>query len=292
MISFFTKPSPPTAATAKPLDIARVSAVFKHFPFGSPVRYYPEFKKNIVLESVILGYILDKNWYFAVQDIIFDGEGDAMQLLVGPQRKRVRPASFSIVIPSQSRGIDQLDYARKEELERTGGLANGNNITLLGQPSNGKTPAIETIAGKKTVLQEGLYATTPVVLLNANIRSLQLTDQRAHMRLQTRVPAEFMTNNATPTPCMMADFSNQSVRLSVDASWTSEIKAGRELTLAFRLPGRNTDVVLRGEILRRDDNDLVVTLEAIQRGNEFQRIEVLDVLEIKAQLLQLPDTTT
>lgn len=292
MLSFFTKSGPPTVTKPASLDIARVRAVSKHFPLGTPVRYYPEFKKNIVLESVILGYLLDKSWYFAAQDIVFDGEGGATQLLVGPQRKPVQPSSFSIVIPSQSRGIEQLDYARKEELERTGGLANGNNITLMGQPNNGKTPVIETIAGKKTVLQEGLYAATPVVLLNANIRSLQLTEQRAHMRLQTRVPAQFMIGDGAPTPCMMADFSNQSVRLNVDASWTAAIKAGRELTFSFRLPGRNADIVLRGDILRRDDNDLVVTLDVIQRGNDFQRIGVIDVLEIKAQLLQLPETTT
>lgn len=291
MALFFGKSGSSTALTPAPLDIARVGAVLKYFPFGTAVRYYPEFKKNIVLESVILGYLLDKTWFFSAQDLAFEGDGNAARLLAGPQRKAIKPTSLSIVIPSQSRGVAQLDYARKEELEKTGGLANGNNITLMAQPYQGKTPVLETIVRKRAVVQEGLYATTPVVLLDVNIRSLQLTDQRAHMRLQTRVSAQVMVGNGKPTPCIMADFSDSSVRLSVDAAWTTTMKVGREAILSFGLPGRSQDVVLRGEIFRHDDNDLVVTLDAIQRDDQFQRIEVIDVLEIKAKLLQLPDTS-
>lgn len=291
MALFFGKSGSSTAPAPAPLDTARVGAVLKHFPFGTAVRYYPEFKKNIVLESVILGYLVDKTWYFAAQDLAVEGDGSAARLLAGPQRKTIKPTSLSIVIPSQSRGVEQLDYARKEELEKTGGLANGNNITLMAQAYQGKTPVLETVVRKKAVVQEGLYATTPVVLLDVNTRSLQLTDQRAHMRLQTRVSAHVMVSNSTPTPCIMADFSDSSVRLSVDAAWTTAMKTGREVILSFGLPGRNQDVVLRGEIFRHDDNDLVVTLDAIQRDDQFQRIEVIDVLEIKAKLLQLPDTS-
>lgn len=289
MRSFFSKSGPST--TQEPLDLAQLAAVIKNFPFGAAVRYYPEFKKSIVLESVMLGYVLDKKWYFSAQDIAFEGEGSTTRMLEGPHRKAANPSTFSMVIPSQSRGIAQLDYARKEELERTGGLAKGNNITLVAAPHNGKTAVIETVVRRKTIVPEGPYANTPVVLLDVDASSLQRVDQRANMRLQTNIPAQLMTSKSPPTPCLMVDFSDRSVRLSVVVAWATTMQARREVTLSFQLPGRNNDVVLRGEIQRRDDDELVITLEAIQRDNQFQRIEVIDILEIKAKLLQLPETS-
>lgn len=291
MRSFFSRPDSPSVEARVPLDIARVGSVLEHFPFGTIVRYYPEFKKNIVLESVILGYLLDNHWFFAAQDIVIENEGNAARLLVGPQRDALRPSTFSIVIPAQSRGVEQLDYVRREELERTGGLANGNNITLIGQPHSGKTAIIETIVRKKSVVPEGPYAKTPVVLLNANIGSLQLLEQRAHMRLKTWVSAQVWLANGAPVPCTMSNFSDQSVRLSVGTQWPEDLKAGCEVMLSVHLPGRNGNVVMRGGIFRRDDADLVVTLEAIQRNGQFQRMEVIDVLGLKARLLQLPETS-
>lgn len=291
MRSFFSKSGSSSAQSREPLDIARVGSVFKHFPFGTVVRYYPEFKKNIVLESVILGYLLDKSWFFAAQEVVIENEGNAARLLVGPQRAALRPTTMSIVIPAQSRGVEQLDYERREELERTGGLAKGNNITLIGQPRNGKTAIIETMVRKKSAVPDGLYAKTPVVLLDVNIGSLQLTDQRAHMRLQTWVPAQVSCSDDAFTTCTMVDFSDLSVRLTIGVPWDDAFKAGCVVTLSLQLPGRNGGVVLRGEVFRRDESDLVVTLDAMRRDGQFQRIEVIDVLELKARLLQLPETS-
>jgi hypothetical protein len=264
--------------------------VLEHFPIGTTVRYYPEFKKNIVLETVIIGYMVNKIPVFSAQE--FTCEGDATRRLIKHGKKAMRLTNLGIIIPAESRGVGHLDYARREELERTGGLTVGNNITLMAQVTQGKTPLIHTTVGKNTRVMEGPFADTPIAVLDADVTSLLLTDQRANLRLQVQVPAQINIENEAPLNCIMADFSDRSMRLRGEAGWPVAIIAGRRLSLAFRLPGRDRDTVLRGEIYRVDYNDLVLVLEEIQRDTQFRRMEVIDVLEIKSKLLQLPMTAS
>lgn len=258
------------------LDSAGVCAVLQHFPIGTLVHYYPEFKKNIVLETVIIGYMVNKIPVFSAQEI----------------KKPTRLTSLGIIIPAETRGVGHLDYMRREELERTGGLTVGNNITLMAQVGQGKTPLIQTTVGKNTQVKEGPFANTPVAVLEADIASLLLADQRAHMRLQVEVPVRIGSSNDSLVDCTMADFSERSVRLrSGEDGWPANVVVGHRLTLAFRLPGRDSVTVLRGEIYRVDYNDLVLMLEEVRRDGQFRRMEVIDVLEIKSKLLQLPAPT-
>ncbi|MBI5039771.1 MAG: hypothetical protein HZB57_00710 [Gammaproteobacteria bacterium] len=273
------------------MDDGQACAVLQHFPIGTTVHYYPEFKKNIVLETVIIGYMVNKVPVFSAQEISCEGEGANVRLLIRRERKVSRLTSLSIIIPAENRGVGHLDYARREELERVGGLTVGNNITLMARVAQGKTPLVQTTVSKNTKVKDSPYADIPIAVLDVDIASLLLTDQRAHMRLQVQLPAQFNLDNDAPLPCTMADFSERSIRLRAETGWPAAIIAGCSLSLAFRLPGRDSDTVLRGEIYRVDYIDLVLMLEEIQRDGQFRRIEVIDVLEMKAKLLQLPDTS-
>lgn len=286
---FFNKSKSDIKATLQALDVGAACAVLQHFPIGTSVRYYPEFKKNIQLDTVIIGYMVNNIPLFSAQDIVCEGEGAAARLYLRNEKKPSRVTSMSIIIPAETRGVGHLDYARREELERTGGLTRGNNITLMALVRQGKTPLIQTTVTKNTLVKEGPFANTPVAVLDVDVTSLLLTDQRAHQRLQVQVPAQINIDNDALLDCTMADFSDHSVRLrGGEAGWPANILAGRRLSLAFRLPGRDSDTVLRGEIYRVDYNDLVLMLEDIQRDGQCRRLEVIDVLEIKSKLLQLP----
>ena len=46
------------AATAK-VDIARVRTLIEFFPIGKKLRYYPEFNKDIVLDTLIVAYCVN-----------------------------------------------------------------------------------------------------------------------------------------------------------------------------------------------------------------------------------------
>lgn len=286
---FFNKSKSDKEASLPALDSARACAVLQHFPIGTLVHYYPEFKKNIVLETVIIGYMVNKIPVFSAQEITCEGDGANARILVRHERKPARLTSLGIIIPAENRGVGHLDYIRREELDRVGGLTVGNNITLMAQVSQGKTPLIQTTVSKNTQVKEGPFANTPIAVLDADIASLLLADQRAHMRLKVEVPARIGSDNDALVDCIMADFSERSVRLrSGEDGWPATVVAGRRLTLAFRLPGRDNDTVLRGDIYRVDYNDLVLMLEEVRRDGQFRRMEVIDVLEIKSKLLQLP----
>lgn len=288
---FFNRSKQDKATASPVVDSGHACAVLQHFPIGTTVHYYPEFKKNIVLETVIIGYMVNKIPVFSAQEIICEGEGANARLLIRHERKAARLTSLGIIIPAENRGVGHLDYARREELERVGGLTVGNNVTLMAQVSQGKTPLIQTTVSKNTKVADSPYADIPIAVLSVDVTSLLLTDQRAHMRLQVQLPVQINLDNDAPLPCTMADFSERSVRLRAEAGWPAAVVAGRNLSLAFRLPGRDSDTVLRGEIYRVDYIDLVLMLEDIQRDGQFRRIEVIDVLEMKAKLLQLPATS-
>lgn len=284
----FNKSQPVTKVTQRTLDIEAVCAVLQHFPIGTTVDYYPEFKKAIVLETVIIGYMINKTPFFSAQDVIFEGEGADMRLLIGEGRQATPLSSLSFIIPMESRGMGQLDYTRREELDRVGGLAKGNNITLMAQVDQGKTPLVQTTVARNTQFKEGPFANTIISLLDIEVTSLLLIDQRAKVRLQINLPAHVSAGKGDPISCIMADFSDRSVRLWCETGWPAGIITGMRLKLAFRLPGRNADTVLRGEFYRVDYNDLVLMLEGIERDGQFRSMEMIDLLEIKSKLLQLP----
>lgn len=288
---FFKKSKQPKETAQPALDGARACEILQYFPIGATVQYYPEFKKNIVLETVILGYQVNKTQVFSAQQLLCEGEGKTARLLIGQELKQAaRLSGLSIIIPSEGRGVGHLDYVRRVELERTGGLTAGNNITLIARGSQGKLPLVQTTVARQTLVKDGPFANTPVAILDVDVGSLMLSDQRAHMRLQVHLPVRIAATGGAPLECIMADFSERSVRLrSGKDGWPAGIAAGQRLSLAFRLPDRDRECVLRGEIYRVDYNDLVMMLEDIQRDGQFRRLEIIDILEMKSRLLHLPD---
>ena len=43
------------SATAKPMDGVKLIDLMQYFPIGCGVRFYPEFQKDIVLQSIVIG---------------------------------------------------------------------------------------------------------------------------------------------------------------------------------------------------------------------------------------------
>lgn len=287
---FFTK-SKPEQKTLPALDSGRICALLQYFPVGMTVHYYPEFKNNIVLETVVIGYMVNNTPVFSAQELTCEGEGAAARFRIRHGKTTSHLTRMALIVPAQGRNLGHLDYVRREELERTGGLSAGNNITLMAQGRQGRLPLVQTTVAKKTLVKEGPFANTPVAILDADVDSLLLSDQRAHQRLHVQVPAHIHCDKSAPVACIMADFTERSVRLrGGDHGWPAHVVAGCRLVLAFRLSGRDRDTLLRGEVYRVDFNDLVLILEDIQRDGQFRRMDVIDILEIKSKLLQLPET--
>ena len=62
--------SPKTAA-----DLARISSLVEFFPIGKKLRYYPEFNKDIVLDTLVVAYCINGHFVYAMESIETDRDG-------------------------------------------------------------------------------------------------------------------------------------------------------------------------------------------------------------------------
>lgn len=305
MFRFFKKGSNVSGANAAHevlLDGHALCRVMRHFPIGAHVRYYPEYRKEIVLESVVIAYSVNGEFIFSAQGLSCDEKSGALTFESSDGGKSyAKIATFHVVLPVFTESEAKLDYVRREELLKIGGLVPGNTITLMAEQQNGQVPVIDTSVTKRGMLKEGYYANQTVALLEVDAESLLLTDQRAHMRLATNIPAQLQVmrrgeyRNLSGT---MADFSDVSLRLIVPAPPPDpnpdpnpevkpvQLKAGDDLLISFNLPGRSEQLSLMGDIFRIEGEAVVVMLKGMVERGQVGKLGQIEMLKIKATLLQ------
>jgi hypothetical protein len=271
--------------------------LFRYFPLGEKVRYYPEYQKEAALETIVLGYSVNDQHIFSPIDIRCqqEGERDVLRLMVDGYERLVQDVeSFSLLIPFNQEDESKRDYMRRAELGPHGPFRRQNIISLIACSTNGTLSQLDTEVRRLLPLKSGIYAGHDVVVLDVLADSLALTDQRQHYRLQTDLPATLTVKDGETHDCTLMDFSEESVQLSfeeisVDLLALTEY---RRLTLKFdvTLDGRGKEYALDGVMYRRTDNSLVVKLQGIYKNNKLQSLGLVDILDIKASLLQHPAT--
>ena len=294
MLNFF-KNKQESAATREDeveLDGRTICRLMRHFPVGARLQYYPEYQKNIVLDSVVIAYAINDSFVYSTAGLACDESNGALEFSDQEQKlvfKKI--TSFRIVLPVFSQSETKLDYIRREELLKVGGLVKGNVITLMAEQSGGQVPVLETVVAKRTMLKEGYYANQTVALLDVDAETLMLSDQRAHLRLKTNIPATIQVNKRGEYAllnCRMIDFSDLSLRLQVDGEHAAEAmpKEGGKLIVSFNLPGQSEYVSLVGEVFRIEGDAIVVMLTGFVEGGQSVALGQIEMLKIKANLLQ------
>jgi len=198
------------------------------------------------------------------------------------------------LIPFNQEDENKRDYVRKAELGPRGPFRRHNVITLLACSTGGTLSHLDTEVQRVLPLTDGIYAGHDVVLLDVLPSSLKLTDQRQHYRLQTHLPASLAIREGETHACTLLDFSEESVQLeftelSADIMALTEY---RRLTLSFNVGagGHSKAYKLDGVMYRKSDNRLVVKLQGIYKDNKLTTLGLVDILDIKASLLQDPIT--
>jgi len=298
MLTLFKKKQDSTIAsqTNVTLDGRTIFRLMQHFPVGAKLQYYPEYKKNIVLDSVVIAYAINDTFVYSTAGLSCD-ESTGMLEFSDQDQKLVfkQITSFRIVLPVFSQSETKLDYIRREELLKVGGLVMGNVITLMGQQSNGQVPVLETTVAKRTMLKEGFYANQTVALLDIDAETLMLSDQRAHLRLRTKIPATIRVSKRGEHAllnCTMIDFSDRSLRLQIDGEFADEAMPieGGKLIVSFNLPGQSEYISLVGEAFRIEGNAIVVMLTGFVDAGQSVELGQIEILKIKANLLQHAST--
>lgn len=293
MLNFFkNKQDSATSSQDKEvLDGRTIFRLMRHFPVGAKIQYYPEYQKNIVLDSVVIAYAINDLFVYSTSGLICDEKGILAFSDQGLERVFKKITSFRIVLPVFSQSEAKLDYIRREELLKVGGLVKGNVITLMAEQSAGQVPVLETIVEKRTMLKEGFYANQTVALLEVDAATLMLSDQRAHLRLKTNIPATIQVSKRGEYAllnCTMIDFSDRSLRLQMDAEYAAEAmpKEGGKLIVSFNLPGQSEYISLVGEVFRIEGDAIVVMLTGFVKSGQSVELGQIEMLKIKANLLQ------
>jgi hypothetical protein len=299
MLDFFKKKqgtSGTAANEAVVLDMRTICRLMRHFPVGAKIQYYPEYRKEIVLDSVVIAYAINDRIIYSCQDLVCDDAGTKLEFTDQGQRHSFKKIErFRILLPVFSQSETKLDYVRREELLKIGGLVTGNVITLMAQQEGGQVPVIETTVEKRSILKEGFYVNQTVAFLEVDAETLMLSDQRAHLRLKTHIPAtvqvrkkrEYSLLNA-----MMMDFSDRSLRLQVDEEFPEQAmpKEKDALVVSFNLPGQSEYVSLVGDVFRVEDRAMVVMLTGYVEKGQVVNLGQIEILKIKANLLQNANT--
>jgi hypothetical protein len=280
-----------------PLSIAKLTELFRYFPLGEKIRYYPEYQKEGALETLVLGYAVNEQLIFSPVDIRCqqDGDRDVLRLTVdGHERLVDEVENFSLLIPFNQEDENKRDYGRRAELGPRGPFRRRNTITLLACSTGGTLSYLDTEVRKILPLNSGIYAGHEVVVLDVLPSSLKLTDQRQHYRLQTELPAILTIRDGETHECTMLDFSEESVRLQF-AEVTADIAAlteFRRLKLEFivGVEGNGKSYALDGVMYRKADDRLVMKLQGIYKDGKTHSLGLVDILDIKASLLQHPAT--
>jgi hypothetical protein len=291
--SFGAEAEKPAARTADDsVDVGYLRALFEFFPLGRKLRYCPEFKKEIVFDTLLVGYCLNGQFVYTGDAVQCDDDGN-------PSAFRVRESApwmpigklklFQLLVPDTTDLELTLDYSRRALIGRGRQFNKGNYISLLANAGAKGMCALDTEVAKQVVLADGPYAHTKMILLTPEWRSLAVTDQRHKARAKTCAPVMLSVAGGRLTgPCTIVDVSDEAMRIRVRDrdSKLPAMSPGDSITLDIDLGDDEHRYRIRGEVFRRSAETCVIRLAGLLRDDgKLARFDPLALLELKAALL-------
>ncbi len=285
------------AGLRKPLDNQMILDVMRCFPIGSKVRYFPAQRKNVVLESIVIAYGLNNYLVYTQNDIhVQEQNGSAPSFLLDDDWKDVtvrEVSSFCLVIPDIGNSENELDYVSRVAIDNNGLFKRGETFTLMSLFAEKGVPHIDVQVRKKVLLKEGYYANHSVVVLEALLGTLHHIDQRQQCRIKTSIKISlYLADDGEPFVCDLIDFSEYSLKIKLDGqeALKASLTKKRNIIVAIDLTDRMKSFVLKGKVLRRDDDYVVVSLTSHLVNKQFEDFDLLAAIDLKSNLLQHPET--
>lgn len=279
------------------LDSERIVEIMEYFPIGGKIRFYPEHRKDLVLESLIIAYGINNYLVYTQNDIHIERkENGPPRILLDDDWKDVTVTelySFCFVIPDAGLSSKDLDYVSKVALKTGGWFQRGEQFTLMSLFTHQGVPHIDARIRKNVVLKEGYYANHSVVVMEVLAETLNHVDQRQHCRIRTNVPVRlYLSEEGEAHQCLLVDFTESSFKLRVDMlpELMPQLNLKRTVIVALDLPAQMRSFILKGRILRKDEEHVVVSLKSRLVGQQFEDIDLLGAIDLKASLLQHPET--
>lgn len=272
------------------IDPERLKLLTKFFPIGKKLRYVPEFKKEIVFDTLLVAYVVNGDFIYSWESIECDARGNPTAFFLGEQGRRLSVAElkqFQLLVPDTSDLERTLDYARRAMIGRGRQFNKGNCISLISNSGAHGVSTMDTEVVKQIVLKDGPYAHSKMVLLMPELDTLQVSDQRNKNRAKTCVPVNVaVADKILRGPCTIVDISDLAMRIRVrDGEMMPPMRSGEAVTLDFDLGEDERLYAIRGAVIRRSSEACVIRFESLQKEGRFAAFGPLDVLELKAGLL-------
>lgn len=301
MLAFLTGRGAPPATQARhprpPLDSGQLVELMRCFPIGGKVRLSPEHRQDIVLESIIIAYGINNQLIYTQNDIHIDNEGNSPVFVLDDDWKdrTVREVRrFCFVLPDVGNFESELDYTRRVALANGGEFQRGDSLTLMAVCNENGVPHVNTMVRKRVTLKEGYYANHAVVVLEVWPDTLNHIDQRQQCRVKTQIPVLLqLSEDSVPYPCQLIDFSESSLKIhfgGAESAALARITDRKQVIVTIELPQQQRSFVLLGKVVRKGEDFIVTSLSGLIEGGRFKELELLDALDLKATLLQYPQT--
>jgi hypothetical protein len=279
-------------------DRDKLKMLADHFPIGMKLRYYPEYQREIVFDTIIIGYRVNDQFIYSRDALVLDEEGFPRGFRI-PGNKMlpvVALKKFQLLLPDTTEAERTLSYVTRAELGRGGQFRIGNAVTLFVETDDRGIPTMDTMVDRRQIMNTGPFADSPTILVTPEFESLMLADKRRKQRVEASLGADlYLSVGGAPYSCVLGDFSEHSLRLRADEYGPAmpAMDVGATVVVEFELGHAGTICRLRGKVFRRTDQFCVIDVEQVYKFGDFERIHAMDVMEITTTLLNMrPDTGT
>jgi hypothetical protein len=274
-------------------DAESMRLLCEHFSIGRKIRYYPEYQRDIVFQTIVIAYRLNEHYIYSREAIRFDANGQPVAFQVGEKKTILtldRVKRLQIMVPDTSDMERSLDYVRRANLGRNGQFVRGNAITLIADTCQRGIPSLETQVDSRLRPKDGPYMDNPMVLLKPDLDTLRIVDQRKNARVQGELPVHlYLQEDAPPHGCLLGDFSDMSMRLRAGPGMKAmpDMQANDKVVVVFSFGDAASTYRIRGSVFRIKPDSCVIKFRQLYKDGEFSPIRMMDILEIKTGLLNL-----
>lgn len=289
---------PAESGEASLFDREKLKMLADYFPIGMKLRYYPEYQREIVFDTIIIAYRVNDQFIYSRDGVLLDGDGFPKGFRISANKMLPVAAlqKFQLLLPDTTEAEKTLSYVTRAELGRGGQFRIGNAVTLFVETDNRGIPTIDTMVDRRQVMNTGPFADSPTILVTPEFDSLTLADKRRKQRVEAAIEADlYLSVSGEPYSCVLGDFSEHSLRLRAGdyGPPMPAMEIGAVVVVEFMLGEPGTICRLRGTVFRRTDQFCVLDIEQVYKFGDFEKIHAMDVMEITTTLLNMrPDTGT
>lgn len=282
--------SPAANPIPQEIDLGRLRTLVDFFPIGKKLTYFPEYKREIVFDTLVIAYGVNGQLIYSGDAIERDADGDPTSFRTEANARIPVSAltSFQILVPDTTDLEMKLDYHRRALIGRGKQFIKGNVISLISRGRTRGMGTIDTIVAKRVMLKDGPYANTKLILLTPELPSIAVTDQRKKARAKTNVPVRlFVLKGKSSGTYTIADISDHAVgvRTGDRDPAMPPMNSGDEVILDIDLGKAKGHYVIKGSVFRRSPENCIIRMEGPFRDGKLGRFSALDLLELKAGLL-------